>query len=429
MDDLINLVAPMETGVPALNLFPRHLANRVRTAMADTPAVLVNGPRQCGKTTLVRQHAPTANYYSLDDASLLASVQADPMGFVRQLDTAIIDEVQRAPQLLAALKLSIDNDRRPGRFLLTGSVNLLTLPTVSDSLAGRMEVLTLLPLSQAEVARRDAGFLSQAMRQEWAMPEGRASSGGEQALIERVLTGGYPEMRQRPDPARRVAWANAYLKALVQRDLPDFADASKLEAMPRLLAVLAHMAGQLTNFVQIGAQLGLDSKTVQKYVGLLEQVYLVVRVPPWSRNELGRLIKTPKLHFVDAGLQSSLRRLTLSRVVADKASFGPSLETWVFGELLKLSTADESASSEGWVIHHFRDKDQVEVDFVLENASGQVLGFEVKASATVQASDFKGLRRLASLAGSSFVSGVVLYDGEHVLPFGEGLWAVPLTCL
>lgn len=414
-------------------LFSRHLTTRLRVAMTDTPVVLVNGPRQCGKTTLVRQQTPAAAYYSLDDAGLLASVQADPMGFVRQLSpdtTAVIDEVQRAPQLLRALKLSIDNDRRPGRFVLTGSANLLTLPTVSESLAGRMEVLTLLPLSQAELARRDGDFLDQALHQQWrTLPASGVNLRRGAAMVEHVLTGGYPEMRQRPDPARRLAWANAYLKALVQRDLRDFADASKLESIPRLLAVLAHTVGQLTNFTQIGAQLGLDSKTTQKYIGLLEQIYLVQRVPPWGRNTLGRLIKTPKLHFLDAGLASSLLRLTSKRVMADKTSFGPVLETWVYGELLKLSTAPESAVNEGWVIHHFRDKDQVEVDFVLESATGQIIGVEVKASATVQATDFKGMRRLQLLAGSSFVTGIVLYDGEHPLPFGDGLWAVPLGLL
>jgi predicted AAA+ superfamily ATPase len=402
--------------------YSRHLAPCVGRALTDTPVVLINGPRQCGKTTLAQHYLPDLPYYSLDDETILSSIKLDPLGFVRRLDRAIIDEVQHAPELLRSIKLVVDQDRRPGRFLLTGSANLMALPTISDSLAGRMEVLALLPFSQAELDQRGNTFLEHAKEQNWPQPQALHTG---DALIERVLQGGYPEMLRREDARRRFAWANSYLKALIDRDLRGIADLEKFEALPRLLAIMGQMAGQLSNFSLIGGQLSLDNKTAQKYVGMLEQVFLLKRVQPWSRNTLSRLIKTPKVHFLDAGLQASLARLTFERALHDKARFGATLETWVFGELSKAI----SLSEEGWDIYHYRDKEQVEVDFVLENTLQQVIGVEVKASATVNAADFKGLRKLQQHTGQDFITGLVLYDGERAVPFGPDMWAVPLSLL
>lgn len=404
-------------------LYPRLLDTRIHEALNDTPAVLINGPRQCGKTTLVQLHGLDMPYYSLDDDNLLASVRADPVRFIQRIERAVIDEVQRAPELLRAIKMSIDQDRRPGRFLLTGSANLLAVPGVSDSLAGRMEILTLLPLMQAEIERRDNQFLENALTQNW--PTQRAAYPTGTNLITRVLIGGYPEMLARPTFARRVAWASAYLKALLERDVRDLGTIEKLSDMPRLLAVLAQLSGQLVNFAQIGGQLGMDSKTAQKYLGVLENMFLIKRIQPWNSNELSRLVKTPKLHFLDAGLQASLVRLTPERAMTDRGRFGATLESWVCAELAKIL----SLTPEPWQIFHYRDKDKVEVDFILESTDRQLIGIEVKASATVTSDDFRGLKKLESLTQTRFVSGIVLYDGDQVLPFGERLWAVPLAYL
>ena len=405
------------------DLYPRLLAPRIREALNDTPVVLINGPRQCGKTTLVQLHGKDMPYFTLDDDNFLSSVRADPAGFIRRIDRAVIDEVQHAPELLRAIKLSIDQDRRPGRFLLTGSANLLAVPQVSDSLAGRMEILTLLPLMQAEIERRKNHFLECALDQDW--PTHRVDYPADTDLISRVITGGYPEMLARPSSARRVAWASAYLKALLERDVRDLSNIDKLGDMPRLLAVLAQLSGQLVNFAQIGGQLGMDSKTAQKYLGVLENMFLIKRVAPWSGNELSRLVKTSKLHFLDAGLQASLVRLSPERAMVDRAHFGATLESWVCGELAKAL----SLTPEPWQILHYRDKDQVEVDFVLESPDRQLIGIEVKAAATVTRDDFRGLKKLQTLTGKRFASGIVLHDGNQVLSFGEGLWAVPLALL
>lgn len=403
----------------------RHLLSFLQEGMADTPAMLVNGPRQSGKTTLVRQFDESLPYISLDDATRLAAARADPQAFVRQLDRAIIDEIQRAPELLLALKLSIDNDRRPGRFLLTGSANVMSLPTVADSLAGRIEVHALLPLSNAELAGRQADFLARAQASDWPAQVRENTPGVGTALIEHVLAGGYPEMRSRATPRRRQAWAQAYLTTLVERDIRDIANIDEATRIPQLMAILATLSGQLLNLSQIGGQIGLNLHTAEKYIGILEKLFLVRRLPAWSRNELTRLIKTPKIHFLDSGLQAALLRANADWLQQERGRFGAILESWVYGELLKTM----NISTERWFISHYRDKDQVEVDFVLESPQRAVIGIEVKAAATVTAADFKGLRRLREHCGKAFTSGIVLYDGAAAVPFGDELWAVPLGWL
>lgn len=408
---------------PADALIPRHAAHQVGIALADTPVVMVNGPRQCGKTTLVRGFESRGRrYISLDDETVLAAARSDPAGFLRPLDSAILDEVQRAPELLRAIKLSVDNDRRPGRFLLTGSADLLTLPTVSDSLAGRMEVITMLPLSQAEIARSDNRLLDHLFK--GTLPQPARSSVGAQ-LVQRVLRGGYPEMLHRADPARRRTWARDYVAAIVRRDVRDIAAIEKLDVLPRLVRVLAHQSGQLTNFTRIGGQIGLDDKTARKYLGLLEQLYLLRRLEPWHGNRLSRLLKTPKLHFLDSGLLAALVGATPEQVHDHRGMLGGLLETFVFAEVLKATQAAGGSVA----LYHYRDRDQNEVDLVLEDERGCIVGLEVKSAATVRAADFTGLRRLSTAAGKRFRLGVVLHDGEAVTGFGDSLLAAPLSCL
>lgn len=402
--------------------FKRQLKGRMDLAMQDTPVVLINGPRQSGKTTLVKHYSPELPYFTLDDDNILNAAKQDPLGFVNSIDKAIIDEIQRAPELLRAIKLSVDQNRQPGRYLLTGSANLLALPQIGDSLAGRMEILTLLPLSLAEIQRRNDHFLDYAQNQSW--PNQTVLS-EQLEIIPQALVGGYPEMLTRHDPARRNAWARSYIKAIVERDVKDISSIEKLFEMPRLLEVLAQQSGKLTNFTLIGSQLNLDAKTTQKYIGLLETLFLVHQLRPWHGNTLNRIVKSPKIHFIDSGLLACLNRMTVERIQTDKSNFGALLETWVYGELLKSINTDDDP----WNIYYYRDKDQVEVDFVLENHAGKIIGIEVKASSTVFTQDFKGLRKLASITDKSWISGIVLYNGDRCLPFGDNLWAVPFSLL
>ena len=393
-------------------------------AMRDTPVVLLAGPRQTGKTTLVRKVAAQEGlrYLTLDDELTRLSARDDPAGMIRSLDRAVIDEIQRAPELLLAIKRSVDEDRRPGRFLLTGSANLMLLPAVADSLAGRMETLSLLPLSQSEIELCVSNWLDCAFGGQLLQP-GRPAIGPD--LVGRVLRGGYPEAVSRPSPRRRVVWARQYIDALVQRDVRDVAEVLKLDELPRLLRALAQTAGQMCNYAQLGSQLGLDGKTARRYVGLFEQMYLLQRVEVWARNRLGRVVKTPKLQLLDAGLLAALLDLNADAVAQDRTRFGHVLETFVFAELLKHATTSDG----DYRLMTYRDADQFEVDIVIENAVGQVVGVEVKAGATVREADLRGLRKWAGRAGGLFKMGVLLYDGTETLPLGEGLWAAPLSTL
>ncbi len=404
-------------------MYLRFVERRVREALADTRVVLICGPRQSGKTTLAQRVADsTMPFVTLDDATTLRAATTDPVGFVRGFERMAIDEVQRAPDLILAIKAAVDNDLRPGRFLLTGSADLMMLPRVADSLAGRMSIICLLPLAQAEVRGNATAFLDRAFA--GALPEAGSSLVGDE-LVETVLAGGYPEALARAAWRRRRDWHLDYIEAIVQRDVRDIAQVEQLSVMPRLLRVVAEHSGQLVNFSGIGGPIGMNHVTTRKYLGVFEKLFVVRILPPWHTNKLKRLAKSPKLHFLDAGLLSALRGLSPERLRRDRTPLGPILETFVFGELLKLA----SWSEDRYTFSHFRDKERNEVDIVLEDAIGRVVGIEVKASATVSAKDFSGLRRLASALGDKFAFGAVLHDHDRVTPFGERMAAAPISAL
>ena len=404
-------------------MYQRFIEPRIRDALTDTRVVLLSGPRQSGKTTLGQKLAHAGMVYmTLDNATALAAARGDPIGFVRGLDRAIIDEVQRAPDLMLALKESVDNDPRSGRFLLTGSADLMMLPRVADSLAGRMEVLRLFPLAQSELQSTNSNFLATVFAG-GVLDVPNAMVGHD--LVGAVLAGGYPEALTRRTWARRQDWYAGYVDAIVQRDVRDVAHVDQLQQMPRLLRVLGEHAGQLVNYSAIGAALGMNHVTTQKYVGVFERLFLVRTLPPWHSNQLKRLTKTPKLHFVDAGLLAALRGLTPDAVRVDRTPFGALLETFVVGELMKLA----SWHGGRFEFSHFRDKEGSEVDVVIEDRQGRVVGIEVKAAATVTGSDFGGLRKLAQASGDKFVQGLVLHDHDKTVPFGSKLAAAPLSAL
>ena len=404
-------------------MYERLVEHRAEEALVDTSVVLIVGPRRAGKTTLVRKMGEKGRtYITLDDQTTLDAARSDPSGFIRGLDRAIIDEIQRAPDLLLAIKKTVDEDHRPGRFLLTGSANVLTLPRVADSLAGRMETLQMLPLSRAEITGKPTTFLERLFAGKLEGDKG-AIVGDD--LVQLVMHGGFPEAINRDSERRRQDWARSYLTSVLIRDLRDIADIEKLTELPKFVRLLAEHSGQLVNYSQFGSSINVSYKTGQRYVGLLEQVFLVQTLQPWYTNALKRIAKTPKLHFLDSGLLATARGLTFERVRANRDLSGPILESLVFSEVLKLMTASDLRLTP----HHFRDQQMREVDIVLERDDGMIVGIEIKASATVKSSDFGGLRTLADVCGDRFAFGAVLYDSTDVVPFGDRLAAAPISLL
>lgn len=405
-------------------MYERFVDWRVREALEDTPAVLIVGPRRAGKTTLVRQlGTDRRTYLTLDDQTTLDSAQRDPVGFVRALgDAATIDEVQRVPELLLAIKQAIDDAPRPGRFLLTGSANVLTLPRLADSLAGRMEIIEMLPLAHAEMLGKSPSFLENL----FAGAFGASSDlilGND--LIQRVLTGGFPEALSRRAEHRRLEWGRSYLQAVLTRDLRDIAEIEKLTELPKFVRLLAQRSSQLVNYSELGSGIDVSHKTSQRYIALLERIFIVSLLSPWHANTLKRLVKTPKVQFFDTGILSASRGLTLERLLNNRSEFGPLLENFVYAEILRLRTGSKLRVSP----YHFRDHQQREVDIVLERDDGRIAGVEVKASATVTHADFSGLRELAGACKDRFAYGVVLYDSDTVVPFGDRMSAVPISSL
>lgn len=405
--------------------YPRFATPLLRQALAESPVVLIHGPRQCGKTTLA-QAVGTAlgyTYRSFDDAVTLAAATSDPVGFVDDLpERVILDEVQRVPALFTTLKRAVDRDRRPGGFLLTGSANVLLLPTLADSLAGRMEILRLHPLAQGELARTAPVFLDALFRGGFTA---RSYERLGKDLLRRIVAGGYPAALARSTPRRRAAWYRDYVETLVQRDVRELARIASLDALPRLLTLAAGQTARLLNVSDLAAPFQLSRPTIRDYVTLLQRIFLLDELPPWHSNRLSRLVKTPKLHLTDTGVACALLGLDEAALSEDRGTVGQLLETFVVQELRRQA----SGRDDDIRFHHLRDKDGVEVDLVLEQGGRRVAGVEVKASATVTAADFRGLRKLQAAVGKQFAGGVVLYDGEASVRFGEGLFAVPVRAL
>ncbi|HMM39517.1 MAG TPA: ATP-binding protein [Desulfovibrio sp.] len=408
-------------------MYSRNITDNVVEALQDTPAVFIRGARQVGKSTLVQELAATrhpAQYVTLDNATVLAAATSDPQGFLAGFPgPMILDEIQRAPRLLPAIKEAIDRDRRPGRFLLTGSANLLTVPTVAESLAGRVEVLTLWPLSQGERAGRREDFIDRLFQ---GGKFATRKQGLPQAdLLERIVVGGYPEPLGRVGQKRRAAWFESYLTTILERDVRDISNIQDLAALPRLLQFLSARTASLLNQSEVSRSLGIPNSTLGRYMDLLEGVFLVFKLPAWTANLGKRLVKSPKLYVADTGLAAHLAGADVKRLQAEPELSGRLLENFAVAEIMKQATWSDTSVR----LYHFRTTAGREVDLVLEDSAGRVAGIEIKLSATLETKHFAGLKALQESLGERFQAGVVLYGGTEVVPFGERLWAVPVAGL
>jgi hypothetical protein len=406
-------------------LIERNLTPRLLQALRRAPAVHLAGARQCGKSTLVRALAEgrhRASYRSLDDLGLLSLARSDPSGFVAGLPTPVVlDEIQRCPELLLPIKAAIDADRRPGRYLLTGSTSIDVVPAVAEALVGRVELFALHPFSQGELEGRIDGFVDALFGD--AAPPADDTLAGDAGLAQRISRGGFPEVQLRRTAEDRAQWFEDYLGLLLAREVSDLARIEGLRQLPDLARLIAARTAALANDAELSRTAGMPQTTLRRYEVLLEAVYLLARVPAWSSNRGKRLARSPKLFLQDPGLTAHLRG-ELGGVPVRPPS-GPLLEAFVRAELEKQL---------GWSrvrarLHHFRTHAGAEVDFVLEDAAGRCAGVEVKSAASVRAEDFDGLKRLQELAGEAFVRGVVLHPGRIPLPFGPRLHALPIQAL
>ena len=406
--------------------YHRFIEPSLREALLDTPVVLIHGSRQCGKTTLALAVGEPLGYHyiSLDDDNQLQAAKADPVGFVQSLpELTILDEIQRAPELFTSIKASVDRNRKPGRFILTGSANVLLLPQLADSLAGRMEIIHLRPLARCEITGEKPAFFDQLFGADFGSDSNQnAYPRLGESLADSICQGGYPAAIARDSAKRRSAWYRDYITTIIQRDVQDVASIRNLDVLPRLLALAASQTARLFNSTDLASPFALSRPTIREYLTVLEQIFLIEQLQPWHANRLSRLIKTPKVHLTDTGLACALLGVNSQTLWQDKSLLGQLLETFIHQELRKYA----SWHNEPLSFFHFRNKDMVEVDIIVEQGR-QLAGIEIKAAATVTQVDFKGLKKLQDLCGEQFAAGVVLYDGENILPFGERLFAVPIA--
>ncbi len=405
------------------SLLPRLIEPAIRNALADTPVVCVVGPRQSGKTTLVQNMKTPHAFYSLEQDTHYQFASSDPDGFISALpDYVCLDEVQRVPALFHAIKVSVDQDRRPGRFLLTGSANPLLVPKASESLAGRMEVVQLQPLTEAEKEHKPGHFLSDFLEDGFEPCLSPKTTPPKPTLEERLVTGGYPEAVARA-PGRARQWHRQYLRSLIDRDVKEASQVRGAHELERLLKLLALRTGQLLNISNLASDTGLHRETVEHYIAVLERIFLVRRLPAWHSNASKRLLRSPKVYFLDSGLAATLAGLTVDNWNDDRGRMGHLLESFALQQLIaQFAWSDPDLSF--W---HYRDKDSVEVDLVITRGQ-KTWGVEIKASVSVPRDAGQGLARLANQCKQDFVRGLVLYSGQDIVPVNsQRILAVPLS--
>ncbi|MBX3287815.1 MAG: ATP-binding protein [Acidobacteria bacterium] len=404
------------------------MTESIKQALAESPVVLLIGARQSGKSTLVRNLGPEDHqplYLTFDDLTLLSSASANPQAFLDSVQKPVIfDEIQRIPDLLIHIKKSVDEDRKPGSYLLTGSANVLALPMAADSLVGRMDVIKLFPLSQGEINGQKESFIDMVCSDNFALP-GKTDKEDREHFFDRIFTGGFPEAVQRTSKAGRDRWFRAYTTTLLQRDMRDLANIEGAADLPRLLSVLAARSGGLVNFADISRSTAITQTTLKRYIALLEQLFLIDFLPAYSANLTKRLTKAPKLYFSDTGILSYLIGANWQKMLVENTMAGTLVENFVVNELKKQAGWNETNVT----MYHFRTTNNEEVDIILEMPGGDVVGIEVKSGASIGKDAFKGLKVLKENLGKKFKRGIVLYTGEISTAFDNDMFALPIQTM
>lgn len=406
-------------------MFTRNISAFFEQALQDTPLLLVNGSRQVGKSTFVKMLLEkTHAYYTLDDPTILSSALKDPLMFLESLpNPSIIDEIQRALPIFLPLKKLIDQNRKPGFFVLTGSADVLALPRLADSLAGRIEIYTLWPFSQGEIEEKKEDFIFFVFNTS-TFPKYKNTLTLE-GLIERIIRGGYPEIIKRSLPQRRRQWFASYLQTLIEKDIKSLASIEGIFDLPNLIQICAARCGSLLNFSELSRTTGLPGTTLKRYFALLQQTYLIVTLPPWTKNLNKRLVKTPKLYLNDTGFLTHILDYDQTRLLKDRPFLGHVLENFVVMELKKQL----GWSQQRCRLYHYRTHTQQEIDLILEAADSRIVAIEIKLSKSVSFKDFEHIHNLQCDIGPLFYRGVVFYMGDSIVPFGTNLYAVPLSFL
>ena len=405
-------------------LYPRWQKATIKKMMLERRVLLLSGPRQSGKTTLARElESDQTEYRTLDDGTLREAAENDPQGFIkRNTETLIIDEVQRIPSLLPAIKKAVDEDNRPGQYLLTGSANIQSIPTVKESLAGRIAKIRLRPLAQGEMREIAPQFIESAFKQSFL--QGHAHYDRD-ALLEIAFRGGFPEPMKLQDRGRK-RWHTDYINAILERDLKDITKIHRKNAMRELVNVLAAWSGKFMDLSAIGSGLSIQRSTIESYINALEALYLVERIYPWTRTDYDRVGKQNRLFMVDSGLMSSLLRWKMDQVRLDSDRSGKLIETFAFNEIM----AQVEAGDGRYELFHYRDREKREIDFLIEREDNALLGIEIKAGSAIGKNDFKHITWFQNnLAKSKEFIGIILYTGQFPASFGDNLWAVPFGSL
>jgi predicted AAA+ superfamily ATPase len=393
--------------------------------------VAINGPRQSGKTTLQKKisKAKEMEYYTFDENDILKTAKDDPIGFIEYISkdkNVSIDEVQMLAEIIPSIKIAVDNQNRKGMFLLTGSSDMFKNSKIKESLAGRMASFNLFPLSYSEINNKDYNVIDELFSDNFNKFDLDENISKED-LISAVINGGYPEVYELPPKAKK-AWFDFYIKSRITKDIATIENVQleKIVHLDKLLKVLASQVGSLVNYTNIAKAIGLADKTVKKYIQLLEALYIIKLVPAYSNNYLKRVVKSPKVHFIDSGLASFLLNASVESLILGKNEhMGNLVETFVYSELIKHS----SCAEESVEIYHYRDQQSKEVDFVLESSSGDIVALEIKSGSNLKTEHFKGLVALESTIKNKNFKGIVLYSGDKILPYkidNFQFWAIPL---